>query len=127
MFSHIMVGVNDLDRSRAFYDALLGTLGVPAGVVDDNRRAFYFTDTGIFSITKPINGAPATAGNGETIGFAVSSPEQANAWHAAGLANGGSACEDPPGVREGAAGKLYLAYLRDPDGHKLCALYRMPA
>jgi hypothetical protein len=55
----------------------------------------------------------------------MASPEQADAWHAAGLAASGTACEDPPGVREGAAGKLYLAYLRDPDGNKLCALHRM--
>jgi catechol 2,3-dioxygenase-like lactoylglutathione lyase family enzyme len=124
MFSHIMIGTNDLDRAKAFYDKLLGTLGVPPASVD-GHRIFYFTKTGIFSVSKPINGEPATAGNGSTIGFAASSPEQANAWHEAGIAAGGTPCEDPPGVREGSAGKLYLAYLRDPDGNKLCALYRM--
>ncbi len=86
---------------------------------------FYRTKTGVFSVTLPIDGKPATHANGGTIGFAASSPEQANAWHAAGVANGGKSCEDPPGVREGAAGKLYLAYLRDPDGNKICALHRM--
>ena len=86
---------------------------------------FYFTPAGIFSVTTPINGQPATAGNGATIGFAANSPEQVDAWHAAGLAAGGSSCEDPPGVREGSVGRLYLAYLRDPDGNKLCALHRL--
>jgi catechol 2,3-dioxygenase-like lactoylglutathione lyase family enzyme len=75
----------------------------------------------------PIDGKPATIANGSTIGFACNSPEQVQTWHAAGVANGGVSIEDPPGVRQGAAGKLYLAYLRDPDGNKICALYRMPA
>lgn len=125
MFSHVMVGTNDLERSKRFYDAVLGTLDVPAGMVDDNRRAFWMTRTGAFSVSKPIDGDPACHANGGTVGFAASSPEQADAWHAAGLANGGTTCEEPPGVREGGMGKLYLAYLRDPDGNKLCALHRM--
>ena len=125
MFSHIMIGTNDLDKATAFYDAVLGTLGVPPGKVD-RHRVFYRTPTGVFSVTLPINGQPATIGNGSTIGFACQSAEQANAWHAAGLANGGTTCEDPPGVRTGPAGQLYLAYMRDPDGNKICALQRMP-
>ena len=124
MFSHIMIGTNDLDRAKSFYDKLLGTLGVPPANIDGHRM-FYMTKSGILSITRPINGEPATAANGATIGFAASSPEQADAWHAAGVAAGGTTCEDPPGVREGALGKMYLAYLRDPDGNKLCALHRM--
>jgi catechol 2,3-dioxygenase-like lactoylglutathione lyase family enzyme len=124
MFSHIMIGTNDLERARAFYDSLLGTLGVPPARLD-GHRIFYMTPTGILSVTKPINGEPATCANGMTIGFAAASPALADAWHAAGLAAGGTACEDPPGVREGSVGKLYLAYLRDPDGHKLCALHRL--
>ena len=95
------------------------------GVFDDKGRCFYFTPTGIFAITKPINGEPASHGNGCTIGFAAENPAAADAWHAAGLANGGSTCEEPPGVREGAAGKLYLAYLLDPSGNKICALHRV--
>jgi len=125
MFSHVMVGTNDLDRARKFYDAVLGTLGIPAGVVD-RHRAFWRTPTGVFSVSLPINGQPATVGNGSTLGFACTSPAQVDAWHAAGVANGGVSCEDPPGVREGAAGNLYLAYLRDPDGNKICGLHRMP-
>jgi catechol 2,3-dioxygenase-like lactoylglutathione lyase family enzyme len=123
MFSHIMIGTNDLDRAKAFYDATLGALDVKPAIVD-RHRIFYRTSTGTFSVSLPINGEAATPANGGTIGFAASSPEQADAWHAAGLAAGGTTCEDPPGVREGAA-KLYLAYLRDPDGNKICALHRM--
>ena len=125
MFSHIMIGTNDLARARTFYDAVLGALGVPAGV-QDRHRVFWRTPTGVFSVTVPIDGKPATVGNGGTIGFACQSAEQVQAWHAAGVAGGGTTCEDPPGVREGPGGKLYLAYLRDPDGNKICGLYRMP-
>lgn len=125
MFSHIMVGADDVAASKTFYDAILGALGLPAGTTDDKGRVFYMTKTGVFAITKPLNGNAASGANGGTIGFAAASPEQADAWHAAGVANGGTTCEDPPGVREGTIGKLYLAYLRDPSGNKLCALHRM--
>ena len=125
MFSHVMVGADDVQKSKVFYDAILGALGHDPGVIDDKGRCFYFTKSGIFAITKPIDGKPASNGNGSTVGFAAKDPAAADAWHAAGLAHGGSACEDPPGVREGAAGKLYLAYLRDPSGNKLCALHRV--
>lgn len=119
-----MIGTNDLEKAKAFYDKLLATLDVrPARV--DGHRIFYFTKTGTFSVTKPINGQPATAANGGTIGFACNSPEQVEAWHAAGVAAGGTPCENPPGIRDASAGKLYLAYLRDPDGHKICAMHRM--
>lgn len=125
MFSHVMIGTNDLDRAKTFYDAVLGTLGTAPGFVD-RHRIFWRSPTGTFSVSLPINGEPATVGNGSTIGFACQSAEQVQAWHAAGVAHGGTSCEDPPGVRQGASGQLYLAYLRDPDGNKLCALYRMP-
>jgi catechol 2,3-dioxygenase-like lactoylglutathione lyase family enzyme len=125
MFSHIMIGANDIQASKVFYDAILGELGHEAGVCDEIGRCFYFTDTGVFALTKPIDGNEASHGNGSTIGFAATSPEQVNAWHATGLVNGGVACEDAPGIREGGVGKLYLAYLKDPSGNKVCALYRM--
>ncbi len=125
MFSHVMVGSNDIQASKQFYDAVLGALGYEPGFIDDNGRCFYFTDSGIFAVTQPINGEPACHANGGTVGFAVDSPEAADAWHAAGIANGGVSCEEPPGVREGGFGKLYLAYLRDPFGNKICALHRM--
>lgn len=124
MFSHIMIGTNNLDKAKSFYDAVLGTLGVPPAVVD-NHRIFYMTKTGVFSVSKPIDGKAATCANGGTIGFAAKSPEEVEAWHKTGVANGGKSIEDPPGVREGANGKMYLAYLRDPDGNKICALHRM--
>lgn len=123
MFSHVMLGVNNLEASKKFYDALLGTLGVSPGMANKNRY-FYRSPTGMFAITTPLNGEAACHGNGSTTGFAVDSPEQGAAFHAAGIANGGTDCEDPPGFREGPMGKLYLAYLRDPDGNKLCAMHR---
>lgn len=125
MFSHIMVGANDIDASRKFYDATLGALGVKPGFADDKGRIVYATKAGAFILTKPINGEPACHANGGTIGFTADTPEAADAWHAAGLANGGAAIEDAPGVREGGFGKLYLAYLRDPAGNKVCATHRM--
>jgi catechol 2,3-dioxygenase-like lactoylglutathione lyase family enzyme len=123
MFSHVMLGVSDLARSQKFYDALLGTLGLGPGFANKNRF-FYRSPTGTFAISTPINGEPASHGNGSTIGFAMQSIEQCNAFHAAGIAHGGTTCEDPPGFREGPTGSLYLAYLRDPDGNKICGLYR---
>jgi catechol 2,3-dioxygenase-like lactoylglutathione lyase family enzyme len=119
-----MVGTNDLEKAKSFYDALLATLDIPPARID-RHRIFYMTKTGVFSVSKPIDGKSATFANGGTIGFACSSPAQADAWHAAGIANGGKTCEDPPGIREGAAGKLYIAYLRDPDGNKICAVHRI--
>ena len=124
MFSHIMVGTNDLAKAKVFYDAVLGTIGVRPATIDGHRM-FYMTPTGVLAVTEPINGEPATYANGGTIGFTCASPEAADAWHAAGVANGGTTCEDPPGVREGGMGKMYLAYLRDPDGNKLCGIHRM--
>lgn len=118
-----MLGVKDLEVSKKFYDAVLGTLDVGPGFAN-KKRYFYRSPNGTFAITEPINGEPATHGNGSTIGFAMQSAEQSDVFHAAGVANGGTTCEDPPGYRDGATGRIYLAYLRDPDGNKICALYR---
>jgi catechol 2,3-dioxygenase-like lactoylglutathione lyase family enzyme len=112
MFSHMMVGSNDIARSKTFYDALFTAIGGRPGSIDDKGRLIYLKDGGIFLVSRPIDGGEATHGNGSTIGFAV--------------ANGGTAIEDDPGIRSGPRGSLYLAYLRDPDGNKLCALHRMP-
>ena len=124
MFSHVMIGTNDLDKARSFYDALLGTLGIKPGAVD-RHRIFWRGKGGTFSVTKPIDGKDATCANGGTIGFVAESTEQVDAFHKTGLANGGKTCEDPPGIREGAGMKLYIAYLRDPCGNKICAVHRI--
>lgn len=124
MFSHIMIGANDIAASKKFYDAILGALGYAPGKIDEHGRCFYMTSSGIFALTKPINGEAATYANGGTIGFTASSPEQADAWYAAGVANGGVGCEDAAGVRHSSFGPLYLAYLRDPTGNKICAMHR---
>ena len=130
MFSHVVVGTNDLKNAKRFYDAVLGAIGYGDGISDDNdqrRRYVYRGDAGLFIITQPLDGRPATAANGGTIGFACQSTRQVDLWHAAGVANGGTTVEDPPGLRGPKVGGVYLAYLRDPDGNKLCAVYRMPA
>ena len=125
MYSHNMVGTNDVAKSKAFYDATFKAIGGKEGIQDDKGRLIYMHGGGLFLVTPPINGESATPANGGTIGFAMENPAQADAWHAAGIAAGGTAIDDPPGVRAGGFGDLYLAYLRDPDGNKLCALHRM--
>ena len=125
MFSHIMVGSNDIAKSKTFYDAVLGAIGAKPAITDDKGRLIYMHNNGIFIVTKPIDGKAATGANGGTIGFGCASEAEVNAWHAAGVANGGVSIEDPPGVREGGFGKLYLAYLRDPAGNKICAMHRV--
>jgi len=127
MFSHVMLGADDVDASKKFYDAALGALGHKPGDMDPKGRCFWRTRAGVFALTPPINGEPASCGNGSTLGFAATSPEEVDAFHAAGLANGGTECEDPPGIREGGGLKMYIAYLRDPAGNKICALHRLPA
>lgn len=124
MFTHVMVGTNDIEISKKFYDAVLGALNIPPGVFGSETRCFYRSPIGSFAITKPINGEKATPANGGTIGFVAKSEEQLHAFHAIGTANGGAACEDPPGQRLGPLGPYFIAYLRDPDGNKICALYR---
>lgn len=120
MFSHVMVGSNDLERSKQFYDALFGK----AGRTDDKGRLSYGRRGAVFMVSSPIDGNSATHANGGTIGFGFDSPEEVDRWHASGVEAGGTSVEAPPGYRENAFGKLYLAYLRDPDDNKLCGLYR---
>ena len=124
--SHIVLGSNDIEASRKFYDATLGVLGVPPGVIDEKGRLVYQYDVNRFVVTRPVDGQPATPGNGSTIGFLGTSPAMVDAWHAAGAANGGTSVEDPPGIRHGTENRvLYLAYLRDPSGNKLCGFHRI--
>ncbi len=131
MFSHVMLGTNDIERSKRFYDSVLGVLGLGAGTESTNktgqRRLFYRHDGSSFGLSEPIDGRPATVGNGGTIGFKCSSPEQVREFHDVAVANGGTSIEEPPGPRTGPTGVLYLAYVRDPDGNKLCALHRPKA
>jgi catechol 2,3-dioxygenase-like lactoylglutathione lyase family enzyme len=129
MFSHVMVGSNDIERSKRFYDAVLAVLGVPPAFQNaastGHLRLFYRHDGGTFCVTEPIDDAPATAANGGTIGFKCSSPKQVVQFHDTALAHGGVSIENAPGLRDYAAGAMHLAYVRDPDGNKLCALYRV--
>jgi len=123
MFTHIFLGAKDLEASRQFYDATLGALGHAPGA-GNSTRYVYRTPTGTFGITLPINGEAATFGNGSTFGFAAKSEAEVDAFHAAGVAHGGVTCEDPPGLRKNPAFTYYIAYLRDPAGNKICAMYR---
>ena len=125
MYSHMMVGSDDIDRSKRFYDATFGAVGGKPGFIDDKGRLIYTHKGGLFLVTRPIDGGAASPANGGTVGFAMDDPAQADAWHKAGVASGGTAVEEPPGPRKNAHGELYLAYLRDPDGNKLCALHRL--
>ena len=130
MFSHVMVGANDIEESKVFYDNLLGVLGAQPGTLMPNpltgqKRYFYFIDDSIFCINEPIDGNPATSANGSTIGFNVKDIDQGNAWHQAGVDSGGTSIEDPPGIREYDGVRMFLAYLRDPTGNKLCGLLRI--
>ncbi len=129
MLNHVMVGSNDIERSKRFYDAVLGTLGAAEGIrnqaASGHVRLFYRHDGSSFGVSEPINGEPATHANGGTIGFKCGSPEQVQLFHDTALAHGGSSIEEPPGLRDGNLGKLHLAYVRDPDGNKLCAAYRV--
>ena len=125
MFSHVMLGCSDRERSRKFYDATLGALGIRPGR-EFGKSDWWMTRERALGIGQPIDGNPCTHGNGTTIGFKAASREAVDAWHAAGVANGGTSIEDPPGDRDNPFGKLYLAYLRDPDGNKLCGFYAYP-
>ena len=122
MYSHVMLGVNDMEASKQFYDATLGALGYEPGVMDKKGRCFYRTPKGVFALSVPLDGKPATGANGGTIGFLAKTTEIADAWHQAGLENGGTTCEDPPGPR---GDVMYLAYLRDPAGNKICVLHKL--
>lgn len=130
MFNHVMVGTNDIDRAKRFYDAVSGTLGVGEPALNKSptghTRLFYRHDGGTFGVTQPINNQPASPANGSTLGFKCTSAEQVKAFHDTAVAHGGTSVEDPPGLREGAMGSMHLSYVLDPDGNKLCALYRVP-
>ena len=128
MLNHIMIGSNDIQKTKAFYNAVLGVLGAgePMEHVNDTgqRRLFYIHDGSTFSVSEPINGEPVTVANGSTIGFLCHSPEQVVELHDVAIANGGTSIEEPPGPRESNMGTMHLCYFQDPDGHKICGIHR---
>ena len=126
MFTHVMVGTNDIDRAKDFYDALFVSIGGKAGRFDPRGRVVYLHKGAAFLISTPIDGQPACHANGGTIGIGCDTPGAVDAWHLAGLEAGGVAIEDPPGLRQTTFGPAYIAYLRDPDGNKLCCVHRLP-
>lgn len=128
MLSHVMVGTNDIERAKRFYDAVLGLLGAGEPLRNQNAtgqtRLFYRHDGSTFCVTEPLDGQEAVPANGGTIGFKCNSPEQVQEFHDVAVAHGGTSIEGAPGPRTGPSGTLYLGYVRDPDGNKLCALHR---
>jgi len=127
MFRSVVLGSNDIERSKTFYDAAMGAVGFPPAERNDRGGLIYRGDGSMLIINPPLNGEPATAANGGTIALDLGSEEEVKAWHDAGAANGGTSIEDPPGIRTYPGGRqLYSAYLRDPDGNKLCGLFPIP-
>lgn len=128
MINHIMIGSNDIERSKTFYTAVLGVLGASEPMVNvagsGHTRLFWMHDGSTFSVSEPINDQPANCANGFTIGFKCNSPEQVVELHDVAVANGGTSIEDPPGPREGSMGVMHLCYFTDPDGHKICGIHR---
>ncbi len=122
MFTHVFLGSNDIERSRKFYDATMGVLGYKNVVPPEAGRLVYAGPTGTFIVSPPYNGQPAAAANGHTLGFAAADDAAVDAWHSAGLANGGS-CDGTPGPRTAAPNNSRGAYLFDPDGNKVCAFH----
>ncbi len=129
MFNHVMVGSNDIEKSKTFYEKVLGVLGFEGQGFENtassgHKRVFFQHNGGALAVSEPIDSEPATHGNGSTIGFKCDSPEQVKQFHDVAVANGGTSCEDAPGLREGAMGPMHLSYVRDPSGNKLCAIHR---
>ena len=120
MINHVMIGSSDIERTKSFYNAVLGVLGAGAPMehVNDTgqTRLFYIHDGSTFSISEPINGQPVTVANGSTIGFVCNSPEQVKEFHDVAVANGGTSVEDPPGPRESNMGVMHLCYFSIPTG-----------
>lgn len=129
MFSHIVIGSNDIERSKRFYDAVLGVLGAGEPfrntAASGHVRLFYRHNGSTLCITQPINDEPATCANGGTLGFKCDSPQQVHQFHDTAVAHGGTSIEKPPGLRKDSMGSFYLAYVRDPDGNKLGAIHRV--
>ena len=128
MFNHIMIGTNDIEKSKAFYEKVLGVLGAQGAMENTTdggtKRVFFMHDGNVLALSQPIDGEAATCANGMTIGFRCNSPEQVKELHDVAVANGGTSIEDPPGLRESTMGAMHLSYFRDLDGHKICGIHR---
>lgn len=120
MLNYATVGSNDLERAKAFYDALLEPLGM-AAMFDhpSGGRLYGQFGKGAFGVLGPHDGDAATAGNGVTIGFELDSPDALQAFHDRALALGATN-EGDPGPRGGDASPFHFGYFRDLDGNKLC-------
>ena len=128
MLFHTMVGSNDIERSKRFYNAVLGALGHGEAMLNiagsGHTRLFYRNEGGTnFVVTEPINDEPVVIANGSTVAFSCNSPEQVRQFHDVAVAFGGTSIEDLPGPRDSAFGTIHLAYVRDPDGNKLCGIH----
>ncbi|VAV93462.1 Lactoylglutathione lyase and related lyases [hydrothermal vent metagenome] len=130
MIGYATLGTNDLPRALEFYDALLSEIGAKRLMeLDENGFTLYGVDMiqPSLAITRPFNGEPATAGNGNMIGFLMQERAQVDSFHAKGLELGGSD-EGAPGVRGDEGDQaFYAAYFRDPEGNKLAAFRVGPA
>ena len=128
MLNHVMIGSNDIEKTKNFYNSVLSVLGASDAMEHVNEtgqtRLFYIHDGSTFSVSEPVNGEPVSIANGSTIGFVCDSPEQVKEFHDIAVANGGMSVEDPPGPRDGTMGLMYLCYFLDPDGHKICGIHR---
>ena len=124
MIAYSTVGVNDMDAAIAFYDAAFAALGAKRDSTSSTWTGYSRTgDRGAFFLTRPFDRGQATGGNGAMLAFLAEDRASIDAFHAQALAQGGT-CEGPPGVREGMNPVFYAAYVRDPDGNKLCAFVR---
>jgi catechol 2,3-dioxygenase-like lactoylglutathione lyase family enzyme len=114
--SYHTVGSNDLEKAKAFYDALLGTIGMKPFLTLDRGQLYSGKDMGLFGVFRPHDGGEACVGNGSMGGFSMSTREEVDAFYAKALELGGT-CEGAPGERMPGA---YFSYFRDPEGNKLC-------
>ncbi|MBR0672050.1 VOC family protein [Neoroseomonas soli] len=130
MYSHVTLGTNDIRRAIAFYDPLLAGLGLNRHESDiEEGYAGYAAAPGArpqFWVTRPLDRRPASASNGMTIAFDAPDRPAVDRFHATALAHGGTD-EGAPGLRPHYHPDYYGAYVRDPDGNKLCCVCRRPA
>lgn len=123
MFSHVVVGTNDLNAAKHFYDTVMGSLGHEPGALAGDR-VIYASPTGILVVTTPFDGNDATNGNGITIGLNAPGRDAVDTFHSRGIDAGGTD-EGKPGPWP-AIPNSYAAYLRDPVGNKLVAWCIVP-